>query len=159
MIRLGEAKPVEERDRAGAHGHDVPQDPAYAGRGSLERLHGGRVVVALDLERDRLTIAEVENAGVLTRALQNALSFARQPPEEECRVLVAAVLGPEKREDGELEIVRVAVEQRTDAFELPVREAECAVERLFRDAAQRTTQGVSLSSGPDLIMVSLESGG
>jgi hypothetical protein len=51
-------------------------------------------------------------------------------------VLVAAVLGPEKREHGELEVVRLAVEQRDDAIELPVREAELAMERLFRDRAQ-----------------------
>jgi hypothetical protein len=51
-------------------------------------------------------------------------------------VLVAAVLGPEKREHGELEVVRLALEQRDDAIELPVREAELAMERLFRDRAQ-----------------------
>jgi hypothetical protein len=39
-------------------------------------------------------------------------------------VLVAAVLGPEQREDLELEVVRLAVEEREDAGELPVREAE-----------------------------------
>ena len=51
-------------------------------------------------------------------------------------MLVAAVLGPEKREHGELEVVRLALEQRDDAIELPVREAELAMERLFRDRAQ-----------------------
>jgi hypothetical protein len=51
-------------------------------------------------------------------------------------VLVAAVLRPEEREDLELEVVRLAVEQRDDASELPVREAEPAMERVFRDGAQ-----------------------
>jgi hypothetical protein len=51
-------------------------------------------------------------------------------------VLVPAVLGPEKREDRELEVVGLAFEQRADAFVLPVREAECTMERLFGDAAQ-----------------------
>jgi hypothetical protein len=52
-------------------------------------------------------------------------------------VLVAAVLGPEEGEDGELEIVRRALEQFADSIELPVGESEGAVEWLFRDARQK----------------------
>ena len=55
-------------------------------------------------------------------------------------MLVAAVLGPEEREDRELEVVRLAFQQRADALVLPVREAECTMERLFRDAAQEKGQ-------------------
>jgi hypothetical protein len=51
-------------------------------------------------------------------------------------VLVAAVLRPEQREDGELEIVRVTLQQFADLLELAVREPECAVERLFGDPRQ-----------------------
>jgi hypothetical protein len=51
-------------------------------------------------------------------------------------MLVAAVLGPEEREDGELEVVRLALEQLADTVELAVREAECSVERLCRDPRQ-----------------------
>ena len=51
-------------------------------------------------------------------------------------MLVAAVLRPEEREDRELEVVRLALEQRADALVLPVGEAEGAMERLFRHAAQ-----------------------
>jgi hypothetical protein len=51
-------------------------------------------------------------------------------------VLVAAVLRPEKREDGELEVVRFALEQLLDTVELPVGQAEGAMERLFRDRGQ-----------------------
>ena len=74
-------------------------------------------------------VAEVEHARVLARPLQHALAGARQPPQEECRVLVAAVLRPEEREDGELEVVRLPLEQRDDSVELPVRQAELAMER------------------------------
>ena len=144
-VGLGEAEPVEQGDRPRAHRDDVAQDPADAGRSSLERLDGGRVIVALDLERDRQAVAEVEHARVLARPLQHALPGARQPLEEERRVLVAAVLGPEEAEDGELEVVRVAREQRADSLVLPVREAECAVEHRFRSAAQE----VSLSARRD----------
>jgi hypothetical protein len=51
-------------------------------------------------------------------------------------VLVPAVLRPEQREDRELEVVRVAREQFADTLELAVREAERAMERLFRDPRQ-----------------------
>jgi hypothetical protein len=60
-------------------------------------------------------------------------------------MLVAAVLRPEEREDGELEVVRLAREQGADAIVFLIREAEGAMERLFRDAAQ----AVSLSVRPD----------
>jgi hypothetical protein len=46
------------------------------------------------------------------------------------------VLGPEHREDGELEIVRLARQQLPDAAELPVGETEGTVERLCCDGRQ-----------------------
>jgi hypothetical protein len=52
-------------------------------------------------------------------------------------VLVAAVLGPEQRENGELEVVRSASEQLVDALELSVGEAELTMER-YRDPRQGT---------------------
>jgi hypothetical protein len=72
-------------------------------------------------------------------------------------VLVAAVLGPEQREDRELEVVRRSPEQRADPLELLVRQAERTMERLMvtpvgggrgcgiRDGRQKTT----LASGED----------
>jgi hypothetical protein len=60
-------------------------------------------------------------------------------------VLVAAVLRPEEREDGQLEMVRLTLEQLLDARVLPVREAELTMEWLFRDGAQ----GASLAALPD----------
>jgi hypothetical protein len=47
------------------------------------------------------------------------------------------VLRPEQGEDRELEVIRLTLEQLADTVELPVREAERAVERLFRDLRQR----------------------
>ena len=60
-------------------------------------------------------------------------------------MLVAAVLGPQEREDGQLEVIRLTLEQLLDARMLPVREAELAVEWLFRDRAQN----VSLAAPSD----------
>jgi hypothetical protein len=52
-------------------------------------------------------------------------------------VLVCAVLRPQEREDGQLEVIRLAAEQVADTFELPVGEAEGEVKRLFCDPLQR----------------------
>jgi hypothetical protein len=66
----------------------------------------------------------------------------REALEEERRVLVAAVLRPEEREDGELEVVRLAIEQLLDTVEFPVRQAEGAVERLFCNPRQESESSV-----------------
>ena len=92
--------------------------------------------MALDLEGDRLPVAEVDHAGVLARPLQHAVAVGGQPAQERRRVLVPAVLAPEEREDRELEVVRVALEQLADALQLPVGQPEGAVERLFCDRRQ-----------------------
>ncbi len=51
-------------------------------------------------------------------------------------MLVAAVLRPEQREHGELEVVRRAPEQLTDALQLAVGEPERPVQGLFRNYCQ-----------------------
>jgi hypothetical protein len=51
-------------------------------------------------------------------------------------VLVAAVLGPEQREESELEVVRLALQELRDSVELRVGQAERAMERLFVDPRQ-----------------------
>ncbi|MBA2474789.1 MAG: DMT family transporter [Actinobacteria bacterium] len=47
------------------------------------------------------------------------------------------MLGPEQREDGELEVVRIATEQLLDSIELPVGETEGSMELVFCDLRQR----------------------
>jgi hypothetical protein len=95
------------------------------------------VVVAFDLERDRLAFAQVDDAGVLAGPLEDARRRGGEALQKERRVLVGAVLRPEQREDRQLEVVRLAAEQIADSVELPVREAEGAMERLFDDPRQR----------------------
>jgi len=95
--------------------------------------------VRLDLERDRLALAEVEHAGVLARPLEDALAGRRQPLQQRRRVLVAAMLGPEQREDRELEVVRLAFEKTPDSLELAVSKPERAVQRLFRNLRQEAS--------------------
>jgi hypothetical protein len=52
-------------------------------------------------------------------------------------MLVAAMLRPEQREDCELEVIRLPLEQFADTRELIVGETERPVERLFEDSRQR----------------------
>jgi hypothetical protein len=94
------------------------------------------VIVRLDLERDGRPVAEIEDAGVLARPLEDALAGGRQPLQERRRVLVAAVLRPEQGEDRELEMVRVAAEQISDTARFPVGQTECAMKRLGGDLRQ-----------------------
>jgi hypothetical protein len=88
------------------------------------------VVVRLDLEGDGRAVAEVEDSGVLARPLENPLACRGQPLEQRRRVLVAAVLRPEKGEDRELEMVRVSAEQRPDTVRFPVGQTKGAVQGL-----------------------------
>ena len=76
--RVAEAERVEHRDRAGAHREDVAQDPADAGRGALVGLDRGRVVVALDLERDREAVADRDHARLLADAGDDVLALGGQ---------------------------------------------------------------------------------
>jgi hypothetical protein len=55
------------------------------------------------------------------------------------------MLGPEQGEDGELEVVRRALEQLPDTVELPVAETESPVERLVGNGSQ----GRMVSGFPD----------
>jgi hypothetical protein len=103
--------------------------------------------VRLDLERDRRPVAEVEHARVLTRALQDALARRGQPSQQRRRVLVAAVLRPEQREDTNLELVRVAAEQLPDAVRFPVRQTKGAVEGLMGGQLRQVIQSNQACGG------------
>ncbi len=60
-------------------------------------------------------------------------------------MLVAAVLRPEEREDRELEVIRLALEQFLESGILSVGKTELTVDGLFRNEAQ----SVSLAAPPD----------
>jgi hypothetical protein len=81
--------------------------------------------------------------------LQHALAGRGQTPQKRGRVLVAAVLGPQQREDRQLEMVRVAPEQLPDTTRFPVGETEGAVKGLGGDLRQviQSSRGCGGSSG------------
>jgi len=81
------------------------------------------VVVALDLESQRQIAAQVHDTGVLAGALQHGRPRRGQTPQEDARVLVGAVLGPEGGEEAELGKGGLPAEAPDDAVVLLAGEA------------------------------------
>ena len=127
LARLGElaeAQRVHAHARPRAHREDVADDAADAGGGALEGLDRRRVVVALDLHGHGPAVADVDDAGVLAGALQDARPAGGEAPEDGPRVLVAAVLAPHQRVDGELHVRGLALLDLADVRVLVFGEAE-----------------------------------
>ena len=78
MAWVAEAQGVDQRDRPRAHGEYVAQDAADAGGRALIRFDIGRVVVALHFEDGGLAVADVDHAGILAGALDNAGILGRE---------------------------------------------------------------------------------
>src|SRR5690606_31356712 len=100
-----EPQRVHHGDRAGTHGEDVAHDTADTGRRPLVRLHVGGVVVRLDLEGDRVAVADVHHARVLADPDEQHVGVGRFLPElaeVNFGTLVGAVLAPHDRVDGQL---------------------------------------------------------
>ena len=118
-----EPQRIEQGDRARPHGEDVADDAADPGGRALIRLDERRVVVRLDLEDRRETVADVDGAGVLARPLQHPRAGSRQLAQMAAGALVAAVLGPHDREDAELGQVRLAAQDVDHPAVLVARQA------------------------------------
>ena len=97
-----ETQGVHDGERPGAHGKDVAQDAADAGGGALKRLDEGGVIMGLDLEGAGPAVADVDNAGILSRPLHHARAARRQPLEVDARGLIGAVLTPHDAVDAQL---------------------------------------------------------
>ena len=78
MVGAAEAQRIEQRDRARAHREHVAQDAADPGRRALIRLDERGVVVALDLEDDRVAVADIDDPGILARSADHARPRGRQ---------------------------------------------------------------------------------
>ncbi len=117
-IERTEADRIHHGDRPRAHGENIAQDAAYAGSRALERLNKAGMIVRFDFERDRVAIADVDDARVLARPLQHQLAARRQLLQMNTRAFVRAMLAPHHAEDAEFGIGRLAPEQRDDLFVL-----------------------------------------
>ena len=108
MVGAAEAQRVHVGHGPRAHGEDVAQDAADAGRGPLVGLDEAGVVVALDLEDRGQSLADIHDPGILARPADHPGSFGRQRLQPYLRALVGAMLGPHCREHAKLGDVRLA---------------------------------------------------
>ncbi len=106
ISRLAEAQRVEYGDRPGADREDVTQDPPDPRGGALEGLDGAGMVVGLDLEGAHEPAADVDGAGVLAGTHHDMLALGGQGSQQLLGVLVGAVLAPQQRVHGQLNLVR-----------------------------------------------------
>ena len=152
VVDRAEAQRVHDGDRARAHRDDVAHDAADAGRGALERLDVARVVVRLDLERDRPALADVEHAGVLAHAHHQVLlhlgrDLLAELAQVDLRRLVGAVLAPHDRVHRELGARGAAAEDVADALVLVGLEAERGVRLLLLGRGRGDLDGVEHRRG------------
>ena len=98
IVEGTEPQRIEQGDRPGAHGEDVPQDAADARGSPLKRLDRRGVVVAFDLEGQPLPLAQIDHTGVFTGADQDAGPAGGEARQQRPAVAVAAVLGPHDAE-------------------------------------------------------------
>ena len=102
MIQCPKAQCVHDRHRPGTHRDNVANNAANAGCSTLEGLHKAWVVVALYLERDGPTLADVDNAGVFAHPhhevfLHGVGDFLAKLPQVDLGGFIRAVLAPHHR--------------------------------------------------------------
>lgn len=117
VVGGAEAQRVHHGDRAGAHRQDVADDAADAGGRALVGLDVRRVVVRLDLEGDRVALADVDHTGVLADADEHGVVLGRLLAEllqVDLGALVRAVLGPHDGVHGQLGAGGTAAEDLAD---------------------------------------------
>ena len=111
--------------------------PPTPGGRSLVGLHRRGMVVALDLHGHGHAAADVHDAGVLARALQHVVALGGEALQQRLGVLVAAVLAPHEREDGQLHVGGLPALDRADAVVLPAGQTQLLVELSHRSDSRR----------------------
>ncbi len=151
-VERAEAQRVHHRDRPGAHREDVADDATDARGGALVGLDVRRVVVALDLEGDRVALADVDDAGVLADAGQHLagdglLGNLGELLEVHLRALVGAVLAPHHRVHRQLGARRAAAEDLADPLVLVGLQAEVGPGLLVLGVVLGDGDGVEMDLG------------
>ena len=116
IVQRSEPQRIHHRNRPRAHGENVAQNSAHARSRALKRLNETRMIVGFNLERNRPAVADIDNAGVLPRALQHQLAASRQLLQMQPRAFVRTVLAPHHAENAQLCITRLASKQRYNLF-------------------------------------------
>ena len=78
IANRSEAQTIHGRDRSRPHREDVTQDAADARRRSLVGFDKGGMIVRLDLESGTPAISDLDDACILPRPLNQALSLGRE---------------------------------------------------------------------------------
>ena len=78
MVNRPKAQGIHRRNGAGAHGKHIAQNAAYTRRGPLVGLNIRGVVVAFHFKDDRLTIANIDDTGILAWAANDLWASCRQ---------------------------------------------------------------------------------
>ncbi len=110
-----ETERIHHGEGPGAHGEDVAENAADAGSRALEGLDVAGVVVGLDFEGAGPAIAHVDDAGVLSGTLDNAVALGGQPLEVHSAGLVGAVFAPHHAVNAKLSEGWDAAQRRQDA--------------------------------------------
>ena len=118
MPNRPEAERVQRGDRAGAHGKDIPQDTAHPGGGSVIGFDKRRMIMAFDLKDRGQPVADIDDAGILARPLQDGRSGCGQTPQKAPGTLIATVLRPHHGEHAQLLERRRAPQGLDDAVVL-----------------------------------------
>src|SRR6185369_306062 len=109
-----------------------------------------RVIVRLHLEHRHPAVADVDHAGVLTRALDDVRAGGRELAQVDLRGLVGTVLGPERRGDAELGVARIPAEEAAQTGVLLRREAALGA-ALVRSARAPAFKRPENSARPSLL--------
>ncbi len=129
------AKPerVEHRDRTRSHREYVAQNSANSRCGSLVRLDRRGMIMRLDLERHCQTVADRYHASVLARTLKHVGGGGRKCLQSWARMLVGAVLAPQRAHDSQLGKCRRASKHSHQPLEFLLRQAVLRDERGSND--------------------------
>ena len=145
VIGCAEAQGIHRRNWACAHGEDVAQDSANARRRALIGLDVGRVIVALHLEDDAITIADIDHARIFTGALDHTGPGGRQGLEPFLRGFVGTMLVPHGRENAEFREGRCAPDEVENAL-IFVRLEAVGSNHLFGDVGRVVGIGHDVTS-------------
>src|SRR5436190_11351175 len=100
---------VHRAHRPRAHGKNIANDTADAGRRALERFDGAGMIMRFDLEGDREVVADVNDPRVFfAGAHENFRRFGRKRFEQRPGIFVTAMLAPHHRKNAELSVTRFA---------------------------------------------------
>src|SRR6202008_1350084 len=114
VLRRAEPEGVHHRDRPRAHGEDVAHDAAHARCRALIGLDETGMVVGFHLEDTDVAVADIDDARVFARTLDDDAPRGGEAPQMRAGGFVRAMLAPHHAEHAELDQVRLAPHERLD---------------------------------------------